>query len=71
MTAPDWMPAASRAALSLRATVLETRASKSRPDMGFVRFEFELFNARDQRVMTLITSLMLGRREQAAPKAAL
>jgi len=58
-------------ALSLRATVLETRASKSRPDMGFVRFEFELFNARDQRVMTLITSLMLGRREQAAPKAAL
>ena len=56
--------------LSLRATVLETRASKSRPDMGFVRFEFELFNARDQRVMTLITSLMLGRREQAA-KAAL
>ena len=32
--------------LSLRATVLDTRASKSRPDMGFVRFEFELFNAR-------------------------
>jgi len=56
--------------LSLRATVLETRASKSRPDMGFVRFEFELFNAKDERVMTLITSLMLGRREQAAPKAA-
>ena len=56
--------------LSLRATVLETRASKSRPDMGFVRFEFELFNAENARVMTLITSLMLGRREQAAPKAA-
>ena len=32
--------------LTLRATVLETRASKSRPDMGFVRFEFELFNAK-------------------------
>ena len=57
-------------ALSLRATVLETRASKSRPDMGFVRFEFELFNAENARVMTLITLLMLGRREQAAPKAA-
>jgi acyl dehydratase len=56
--------------LSLRATVLETRASKSRPDMGFVRFEFELFNAENARVMTLITLLMLGRREQAAPKAA-
>jgi acyl dehydratase len=56
--------------LSLLATVLETRASKSRPDMGFVRFQFELFNAKHERVMTLITSLMLGRRGQAAPEAA-
>ncbi len=53
--------------LSLRATVLDVRASKSRPDMGFVRFEFELFNVGNQRVMSLITSLMLGR-QQAAPK---
>ena len=52
--------------LSLRATVLDTRASKSRPDMGFVRFEFELFNAMGQRAMTLTTSLMMGRRERAA-----
>ena len=52
--------------LSLRATVLDTRASKSRPDMGFVRFEFELFNAQGQRVMTLATMLMMGRRERAA-----
>ena len=52
--------------LSLRATVLDTRASKSRPDMGFVRFEFELFNAKGQRAMTLTTSLMMGRRERAA-----
>ena len=34
-----------RRACTLRATVLETRVSKSRPDMGFVRFEFEMFNA--------------------------
>jgi acyl dehydratase len=54
--------------LTLRATVLDTRTSKSRPEMGFVRFEFELFNAKRQRVMTLITSLMLGRRD--APKVA-
>jgi hypothetical protein len=33
--------------------------------MGFVRFEFELFNVKGQRVMVLITSLMIGRREQA------
>lgn len=51
--------------LTLRATVLDARASKSRSDMGFVRFEFELFNVKGQRVMVLITSLMMGRREQA------
>ena len=48
--------------LSLRATVLDTRTSKSRPEMGFVRFQFELFNTRGQRVMTLTTSLMLALR---------
>jgi acyl dehydratase len=48
--------------LSLRATVLDTRVSKSRPDMGFVRFEFELRDAQDRRAMTLTTSLMLARR---------
>jgi hypothetical protein len=46
--------------------VLDTRASKSRPDMGFVRFGFELFNAKGQRAMTLTTSLMMGRRNEAA-----
>ena len=48
--------------LTLRATVLDTRASNSRPEMGFVRFEFELFNAGGQRVMALTTSLMLALR---------
>ena len=51
--------------LSLRATVLDTRASKSRPDMGFVRFEFDLFKG-DRRAMTLTTSLMLERRGKAS-----
>jgi acyl dehydratase len=48
--------------LMLRATVLETRASNSRPDMGLVRFLFELSNAAGERVMSLTTSLMMGRR---------
>ena len=48
--------------LRLRATVLDARASKSRRDMGFVRFDFELFNAKGQRAMVLTTSLMMGRR---------
>ena len=49
--------------LTLRSTVVETRVSKSRPDMGFVRFMFELFNASGEKVMTLATSLMMGRRD--------
>ena len=48
--------------LTLRATVVETRASKSRPDMGFVKFQFEMSNASREPVMTLVTSLMMGRR---------
>jgi acyl dehydratase len=51
--------------LRLRATVLDVRASNSRPEMGFVRFHFELFNAAGERVMTLATSLMMGRRQRA------
>ena len=53
--------------MTLHATVLETRASKSRLDMGFVRFQFELFNGKNERAMSLVTSLMLGRRDKAAP----
>ena len=52
--------------LTLRATVLDTRASKSRPDMGFVRFSFELTNAAGVKVLALTTSLMLGRRTPGA-----
>jgi acyl dehydratase len=52
--------------ISLRATVLDARVSKSRPDMGFVRFEMDLSNAKAERVMTLTTSLMLARREKTA-----
>jgi acyl dehydratase len=56
--------------ITLRATVLDTRTSKSRPEMGFVRFQFELFNAAGRRAMVLVTSLMLGRRQPAASKDA-
>ena len=52
--------------MTLRATVLETRASNSRPEMGFVHFNFELFNAAGEPVMTLTTSLMMGRASAAA-----
>jgi acyl dehydratase len=52
--------------LRLRATVKDTRASKSRPEMGFVRIDFEMFNAENRRVMVLTTSLMMQRRDKAA-----
>lgn len=52
--------------LTLRATVIETRASRSRPDMGFVRFNFDLFNQRNEHVVALTTSMMMGRRAPAA-----
>jgi acyl dehydratase len=48
--------------LRVRATVLATRASTSRPEFGFVTFLFEMFNAADVRLMTLTSSLMFGRR---------
>ena len=51
----------------LRATVIETRASGSRPDMGFVRFAFELFNAEGVRAMTLSSSMMMARRNALYP----
>jgi acyl dehydratase len=83
MGAPDvdevrWLkPIRPNDQIVLRATVLDTRASRSRPDMGFVRFSFDLFNQRDEHVVALTTSMMMGRRatsprlraEVDAPKA--
>ena len=56
-------------ALTLRATVMETRVSNSRPAMGFVRFMFELINQTGQRAVTLTTSLMMTRRPGGSPPA--
>ena len=55
--------------LTLRVRVLESRPSKSRPEMGLVRFAFALLNQTGTEVMTLGTSLMFGRRQPAAPGA--
>jgi acyl dehydratase len=55
--------------LTLRSTVLETRASRSRADMGFVKLGFELFNKTGKPATTLITSLMMGRRPNEARPA--
>jgi acyl dehydratase len=39
--------------LSVRATVLETRASRSKPDRGLVRTLFEVLNQRGEIVMSV------------------
>jgi acyl dehydratase len=48
--------------LSVRATVLETRPSNSRPGMGLVTFRYEMLNQSDACVMTLVSTMMMARR---------
>ncbi len=55
--------------VNLRATVLESRSSRSRPEMGFVKLRFELVGASDKPVVSLLVSPMFGRRFSAAPQS--
>ena len=48
--------------LSLRRQVLETRSSKSKPDMGLVKFRFELIDADANVIADLVGTVMFGRR---------
>lgn len=48
--------------LHARRTVLETKASRSRPEMGLVRFRFELLNQRDEPVLEQANWIMFGRK---------
>jgi len=50
----------------VRATVVGTRASNSRPDVGFVNFLFELLDEQDNVLITLTSPLMLRRRVAGA-----
>lgn len=62
-----WLaPVRPDARLTLRMTVLDTRASKTWPDRGFVKALFELFTESGQRVMTQTASLMFGCRPGGA-----
>jgi acyl dehydratase len=45
-----------------RATVLDTRPSRSRPQLGFVKFLFELVDSSGASLMTLTVSPMFARR---------
>ena len=48
--------------ISGRTTVLDTRASNSRPDRGFLRVRHEVVNGRNEMVMLIEHSIMIGRR---------
>lgn len=50
-------------ALTVRTTVLDTRASKSRPGMGIVSMLFEVFTGKGQKVMTMKSPLLMALRE--------
>jgi acyl dehydratase len=55
--------------LTLRATVLSTRASNSRPEMGFTNILTELYNGSGTRVMSLTAPMMFARRPPTEPAA--
>lgn len=48
--------------ISGRTIVLDARASKSRPDRGFLRVRHEVVNGHGEAVMLIEHSIMLGRR---------
>jgi acyl dehydratase len=48
--------------LRYRATVLESRASASKPDRGIVKFRWELFNQRDEVAVSMVGTQFFLRR---------
>jgi acyl dehydratase len=52
--------------ITVRATVLDKRVSRSRPDMGLVKFQFELCDSAGMRLLTMIVSPMFALRERVA-----
>jgi len=49
--------------IRLRATVLESRPSKSRPEMGLTRFRYEVLDETDGCLADMVTTVMFGRRQ--------
>jgi len=52
--------------IRVRATVLDSRASKSRPEMGLIRFRYEVIDDADAVIATMVVSTMFGRRKPGA-----
>ena len=54
--------------LSLRHTIVESRALRKRPDTGMVRARWEMFNQHGDKVMEMEGYGFFGRREPATPE---
>ena len=54
--------------IRVRATVLDTRVSNSRPELGFVKFLYEVLDEQDAVLTTLTSSMMIARREPGAAR---
>ncbi len=49
--------------IRVRATVLESRPSKSRPEMGLIKFRYEVLDVAGESIAELITTALFGRRQ--------
>jgi acyl dehydratase len=52
--------------IRVRATVQDKRVSNSRPEMGFVKVLYEVLDEKDDVLSTLVSSMMMARREPGA-----
>jgi len=52
--------------IRLRATVMESRPSKSRPEMGLTKLRYEMLDDADTLIATMVATAMFGRRGMAA-----
>lgn len=53
--------------LRVRMTVMETKVSRSRPQIGLIRSVWAVFNQRDEQVLSMEGWGMFGRRDPSAP----
>jgi len=60
------MPLRPGTQIRLRATVLESRPSKGRPEMGLAKFRYEMLDDADNAIATMVATAMFGRRESAS-----
>lgn len=51
--------------IRIRTTVLESRPSGSRPEMGLVKFQYEMLDEADRCLATMTASSMFGRYPRA------